>query len=336
MGGGVPIVSDVLDLGGDVIESVGDLGGDIIESVGNVVEDIKPATLAKIAYTISTGDPSLALEDMSEEALADYVINQASDYATDPSNWMDYLDTGGDILTNVGSDVLTDAGSDIVTNAFDPSSFLPGNNPYDPVKQYSDYAKYAKDAYNVYNMLNKDQQSQVQNQFQQGNLYDPSSGDFDYASALAPFLNYGQQAYNKYNILKNYGSLDPANFDPIDVLGNLSMKGLQELTTLPGAVSTGLGVLSIYDQMRVNNLIQKGYDENKAKQLVYEQKYTTPQGIASLPQQNITGLAPRAVSDVVVKPKAARGGSINDLYNEYSQLNNRMRNYRRLARGGLI
>lgn len=328
MGGGVPIVDDVFDIGGDIIEGVGDFAGDVIETAGDVVEDIDPATLAKIAYTIYTGDPSLALEDMGEEALADYVMSEVGDYATDPSNWMDYLDTGGDILTNVGSDVLTDA--------FDPSSFLPGNNPYDPVKQYSDYAKYAKDAYNVYNMLNRDQQSQVQNQFQQGNLYDPSSGDFDYASILTPFLNYGQQAYNKYNLLSNYAGLNPTNFNPMDVLGNLSMEGLKELTTLPGAVSTGLGVLSIYDQMRVNNLIQKGYDENKAKQLVYEQKYTTPQGIASLPKQNITGLAPRTVSDVVVKPKAAKGGSINDLYNEYSQLNNRMRNYRRLAKGGVI
>lgn len=325
MGSGV---DSAFDFAGDVIGGAGDIIGDVVEGVGDVVEDIDPVTLAKIAYTISTGDPSLALEDMGEEALADYVISEAGDYATDPSNWMDYLDTGGDILTNVGSDVLTDA--------FDPSSFLPGNNPYDPVKQYSDYAKYAKDAYNVYNMLNRDQQSQVQNQFQQGNLYDPSSGDFDYASVLTPFLNYGQQAYNKYNLLSNYAGLNPTNFNPMDVLGNLSMEGLKELTTLPGAVSTGLGVLSIYDQMRVNNLIQKGYDENKAKQLVYEQKYTTPQGIASLPQQNITGLAPRAVSDVVAKPKAAKGGSINDLYNEYSQLNNRMRNYRRLARGGLI
>ena len=70
--------------------------------------------------------------------------------------------------------------------------------------------------------------------------------------------------------------------------------------------------------------------------LAKKQQYTTPEGIASLPKQNITGLTPRTVSDVVVKPRAAKGGSINDLYNEYSELNNRMRNYRRFAKGGII
>jgi hypothetical protein len=332
MGGGVPIVDDVLDFGGDIIEGAGDVIGDVVEGVGNVVEDIDPVTLAKIAYTIYTGDPSLALEDMGEEALADVVLNEVGDYATDPSNWMDFLDTGGDALTNIGSDVLTNVGTD----AFDPTAFLPGNNPYDPTKQFSDYTRYAKDAYNLYNMLNPSQQSQVQNQFQQGNLYDPNLGNFDYGNALSPFLNYGQQAYNRYSTLQPFANLNPTNFNPMDFLGNLSMKGLEELQTLPGAVATGLGILSTYDQMRVNNLIQKGYDKNEAKNLVYQQKFTTPEGIASLPKQDITGLNPRTAADVVVKPKAAKGGSINDLYNEYSMLNNRMRNYRRLAKGGII
>jgi hypothetical protein len=122
----------------------------------------------------------------------------------------------------------------------------------------------------------------------------------------------------------------------VDILGNLAPSGLKELTTLPGALATGFGVLSIYDQKRVNNLIQQGYDKEEAKKLVKEQQYTTPAGIASLPKQNITGLTPRTAADVVVKPQAAKGGYINDLYNEYSELNNRMRNYRRLAKGGLI
>jgi len=311
----------------DAANTVGDFIGDVGNTVGNVVEDIDPATLAKIAYTVYTGDPSLALEDMGEEALADTVINEVGDYATDPSNWMDYLNTG-----NIGSDVLTNVGSD----AFDPSSFLPGNNPYDPIKDIGNYTRYAKDAYNLYNMLNNDQQSQIQNQYQQNNLYDPTSGNFDYGNILGQFVNAGQNAYNKYNLLNSYAGLSPTNFNPMDILGNLSTSALKDLTTLPGAAATGLGLLSIYDQKRVNDLVQKGYDTNQAKQLAYQQKFTTPEGIASLPQQNITGLTPRTTADVVSRPKAAKGGSIDDLYNEYSMLNNRMRNYRRLAKGGVI
>lgn len=321
------VISDIVDFGGDVLGGAGDLIGSAADAVGNVVEDIDPATLAKIAYTVYTGDPSLAFEDMGEEALADAVINQVGDYTTDPSNWMDYLDT-----SNIGSDVLTDVGS----NGFDPNSFLPGNNPYDPIKDIGNYTRYAKDAYNLYNQLNPDQQSQIQNQYQQNNLYDPTSGNFDYGNVLGQFVNAGQNAYNKYNLLNSYAGLSPTNFNPMDILGNLSTSALKDLTTLPGAAATGLGLLSIYDQKRVNDLVQKGYDTNQAKQLAYQQKFTTPEGIASLPQQNITGLTPRTTADVVSKPKAAKGGSINDLYGEYSELNNRMRNYRRLAKGGLI
>jgi len=321
------VISDIVDFGGDVLGGAGDLIGSAADAVGNVVEDIDPETLAKIAYTVYTGDPSLAFEDMGEEALADAVINQVGDYTTDPSNWMDYLDT-----SNIGSDVLTDVGS----NGFDPNSFLPGNNPYDPIKDIGNYTRYAKDAYNLYNQLNPDQQSQIQNQYQQNNLYDPTSGNFDYGNVLGQFVNAGQNAYNKYNLLNSYAGLSPTNFNPMDILGNLSTSALKDLTTLPGAAATGLGLLSIYDQKRVNDLVQKGYDTNQAKQLAYQQKFTTPEGIASLPQQNITGLTPRTTADVVSKPKAAKGGSINDLYGEYSELNNRMRNYRRLAKGGLI
>ena len=78
------------------------------------------------------------------------------------------------------------------------------------------------------------------------------------------------------------------------------------------------------------------FDKNEAEKLAYQQKFTTPGGIASLPQQVIAGTTPRTAADVVYRPQAAKGGSINDLYGEYSELNNRMRNYRRLAKGGLI
>lgn len=336
MGGGVPIVDDVLDFGGDIIEGAGNLVDDAIDVVTE-----NPELIALVALPFM-GPEMFALDAAAAEGLGgvgafDVASSAIPGLTFDATSGLYTLGEAGlgglGLGTEAGGALFTDV---INADTFDPTSFLPGNNPYDPTSQFNDYAKYARDAYKVYNMLNPESQQQVQSQFQQQNLYDPSSGNFDYASVLSPFLNYGQQAYNKYRTLQPFANLNPTNFNPMDVLGNLSMKGLEELQTLPGAIGTGLGVLSIYDQMRVNNLIQKGYDENKAKQMVYEQKYTTPSGIASLPQQNITGLTPRTSSDVVVKPKAAKGGSITDLYNEYSQLNNRMRNYRRLAKGGLI
>jgi len=347
MGGGVPIVDDVLDFGGDIIDTAGDFIGDAVETVGNVVEDIDPITLAKIAYTISSGDPSLFLEDMGEEAFADYVMSEVGDYATDPSNWMDYLDTGGDVLSDIGGDALTDIG----TEAFDPSSFLPGENPYDPMKQFSDYTKYAKDAYNLYNQLNPEQKNQVGNQFQQQNLYNPSSGEFDYGNALSPFINQAKNYYDRASLISNLGDVSshvlnqvpnptPGSPTPeksiLGLLKDLPYTAMQDLLTVPGLIGTGLGIASIADQRRVNNLIQQGYDENKAKKLVKEQQYTTPAGIASLPRQDITGLTPRTTANVVVRPGRADGGSMSNMLGEYMNLNSAMRNYKMRSRGGVV
>jgi len=332
MGGAV---DSAFDFAGDVIGGAGDFIGDAIETVAD-----NPELLALVAV------PYLAPEMFAFDALAAEGLGGvgAFDVASSALPGLTFdAATGAYTLADagLGLGLGTEAGgslfSDLVNaDAFDPTSFLPGNNPYDPIKDVNNYTKYARDAYKIYDMLSSDSQQQVQNQFQQQNLYDPNSGSFDYANILGQFIDQGQNAYNTYNLINRFSNLNPTNFNPIDILGNLSSSALKELTTLPGAAATGLGILSVYDQMRVNNLIQKGYDENQAKQLAYQQKFTTPAGIASLPQQNITGLTPRTTSDVVVKPKAAKGGSINDLYNEYSQLNNRMRNYRRLAKGGIV
>jgi len=332
MGGAV---DSAFDFAGDVIGGAGDFVGDAIETVAD-----NPELLALVAV------PYLAPEMFAFDALAAEGLGGvgAFDVASSALPGLTFdAATGAYTLADagLGLGLGTEAGgslfSDLVNaDAFDPTSFLPGNNPYDPIKDVNNYTKYARDAYKIYDMLSSDSQQQVQNQFQQQNLYDPNSGSFDYANILGQFIDQGQNAYNTYNLINRFSNLNPTNFNPVDILGNLAPSGLKELTTLPGAAATGLGILSVYDQMRVNNLIQKGYDENQAKQLAYQQKFTTPAGIASLPQQNITGLTPRTASDVVVKPKAAKGGSINDLYNEYSQLNNRMRNYRRLAKGGIV
>jgi len=340
MGGAVDFV-------GDVVGDVADFGGDVIEGAGNLVDDAidvvteNPELIALVALPFM-GPEMFALDAAAAEGLGGVGAFDVASSAL-PGLTFDAA-TGAYTLADAGLGGLglaTDAGGSLFTDiinadTFDPSSFLPGNNPYDPVRDVNNYTKYARDAYNIYNMLNPDSQQQVQSQFANQGLYNPSSGNFDYANILGQFIDQGQNAYNTYNLVNRFSNLSPTNFNPVDILGNLAPSGLKELTTLPGALATGLGLLSIYDQRRVNNLIQQGYDENKAKQLVYQQKFTTPEGIASLPQQNITGLAPRTTADVVVKPKAAKGGSINDLYNEYSELNNRMRNYRRLAKGGIV
>jgi len=328
-------VDSAFDFAGDVIGGAGDFVGDAIETVAD-----NPELLALVAV------PYLAPEMFAFDALAAEGLGGvgAFDVASSALPGLTFdAATGAYTLADagLGLGLGTEAGgslfSDLVNaDAFDPTSFLPGNNPYDPIKDVNNYTNYAKDAYKVYNMLNPDSQSQVQNQFANQGLYNPSSGNFDYANILGQFINQGQDAYNTYNLINRFSNLDPTNFNPVDILGNLAPSGLKELTTVPGALATGLGLLSIYDQKRVNNLIQQGYDRNQAEMLAKKQQYTTPEGIASLPKQNITGLTPRTVSDVVVKPRAAKGGSINDLYNEYSELNNRMRNYRRFAKGGII
>jgi hypothetical protein len=328
-------VDSAFDFAGDVIGGAGDLVGDAIETVAD-----NPELLALVAV------PYLAPEMFAFDALAAEGLGGvgAFDVASSALPGLTFdAATGAYTLADagLGLGLGTEAGgslfSDLVNaDAFDPTSFLPGNNPYDPIRDVNNYTNYAKDAYKVYNMLNPDSQSQVQNQFANQGLYNPSSGEFDYSNILGQFIDQGQNAYNTYNLINRFSNLDPTNFNPVDILGNLASSGLKELTTLPGALATGFGVLSIYDQKRVNNLIQQGYDKEEAKKLVKEQQYTTPAGIASLPKQNITGLTPRTAADVVVKPQAAKGGYINDLYNEYSELNNRMRNYRRLAKGGIV
>jgi len=329
-------VDSAFDFAGDVIGGAGDFIGDAVETVADNPELLALVAVPYLAPEMFALDAA-ALEGMGGVGAFDVASSALPgltfDAATGAYTLADAGLGGLGLYTPGGGELLTEV---INADAFDPSSFLPGNNPYDPVKDVNNYTKYARDAYKIYDMLSSDSQQQVQNQFANQGLYNPSSGNFDYANILGQFIDQGQNAYNTYNLINRFSNLNPTNFNPVDILGNLAPSGLKELTTLPGALATGLGLLSIYDQRRVNNLIQQGYDENKAKQLVYQQKFTTPEGIASLPQQNITGLAPRTTADVVVKPKAAKGGSINDLYNEYSELNNRMRNYRRLAKGGIV
>jgi hypothetical protein len=103
--------------------------------------------------------------------------------------------------------------------------------------------------------------------------------------------------------------------------------------------------LSSDDQKRVNDIISGAYNKYNAGTQYKNLQYATGQGLSSLPiyrsgvplgSMNVQAAPARTASNVVVRPGAAKGGNINDLYNEYMNINNRMRNYKRYARGGLI
>lgn len=334
-------VDSIVDFGGDVIGGAADLVGQAVETVADNPE------LALLAIPFM-GPGMFALDAAAMEGLggvgafdvASSAIPGLTFDAAAGTYGLGEAGLGGlGLGTEAGGSLFTDI---INADAFDASSLLPGNNPYDPIKDFNNYTKYAKDAYKIYNMLDSDSQSQVQNTFKQQGLVDPNStsGSIDFGSFIPAIASLGS-GLGLFG--SNAGGSSPFNLSNIlslakgfgtgvgDILG-----GIGNIAKDPLTVSGVLGGLTYMDQKRINDLVQQGYDTNQAKQLAAQQRFTTPAGIASLPQQNITGLAPRTTADVVSKPKAAKGGSINDLYNEYSELNNRMRNYRQLAKGGLI
>jgi hypothetical protein len=129
------------------------------------------------------------------------------------------------------------------------------------------------------------------------------------------------------------------------LLSNINSEDVSKFFSNLGAASpllgaTGLGYLTYKGRQGTNKSIMDAYNNYLGKQSGINTAYGVGQGPQTL-NYNVAGVPlaqaqPRTAAQTVVMPKAARGGSINDLYNEYSELNNRMRNYRRLAKGGLI
>jgi len=111
-------------------------------------------------------------------------------------------------------------------------------------------------------------------------------------------------------------------------------------TASPLLGAAGLGYLTYKGRQGTNKSIMDAYNNYLGKQSGINTAYGVGQGPQTL-NYNVAGVPlaqaqPRTAAQTVVMPKAGKGGSINELYSEYSQLNNRMRNYRRLAKGGLI
>ena len=129
------------------------------------------------------------------------------------------------------------------------------------------------------------------------------------------------------------------------LLSNINSEDVSKFFSNLGAASpllgaAGLGYLTYKGRQGTNKSIMDAYNNYLGKQSGINTAYGVGQGPQTL-NYNVAGVPlaqaqPRTAAQTVVMPKAAKGGSINDLYNEYSMLNNRMRNYRRLAKGGLI
>jgi hypothetical protein len=331
MGGGVPVVDDALDFAGDLIGEGADFVGDVIEEGVDLITE--NPELAAIALIIAGLPPELALsaeeaalaaetaaatlgptvtaEQIAQNAIQNIIQSQISQAINEEIFGGGGGGGGGSPQTNTGIptntgggnnliDTSTGSGNNLIDTSTGDETDLINTGTSSEGNNFSDYLTGTLGAGTGLSLIGGGQDSQ-------GNF----GGGFS--------LN------NLFNLVSNVGG------GIGDIFG-----GIKDVATDPLTIAGVLGGLTYKDQARINNLIQQGYDKNEAEKLAYQQKFTTPGGIASLPQQVIAGTTPRTAADVVYRPQAAKGGSINDLYGEYSELNNRMRNYRRLAKGGLI
>jgi hypothetical protein len=141
---------------------------------------------------------------------------------------------------------------------------------------------------------------------------------------------------NWEDYIKNLPNISQS-VDTAGILNSLSKLGSSVANT-PSIPATLYAGLALADQRRINNQVMNAYNIYQADKLKKRQQYQTGEGLPSLPTTvggvPLAQAQPRTAAQTVVR--AAKGGSISDLYNEYSMLNNRMRNYRRFAKGGLI
>jgi len=341
MGGAV---DSVVDFAGDVVGGAADAVGDVISGVGdvvgNVVDNLNPATIAAIIYMASTGDPSALLAEAgSEEAAAailtdlgdagvsDLLANYSPEIGTtfaDNVTSSSLLDTlynpeigttfegVGSDLSNIGStltDAAAGAGADVGTGTVGGYTFGADGSIMDAA----------------------------------GNVIADAATSAEFGKAglgLGDIYNYvkgGMNLANLTGILGKGGSLVGALMPNSQQLGSF-FTNLGQAAPLAGAA--GLGYLTYKDRANTNKSITDAYNNYLGKQSGIASAYGVGAGPQTL-NYNVAGTPlaqaqPRTAAQTVVMPKAAKGGSINDLYSEYSQLNNRMRNYRRLAKGGLI
>ena len=360
MGGAVDTVGDIIggaaDAVGDVVSGVGDVVGDVVETVG---DNLNPATIAAIVYFASTGDPSALIESEGSAALAEETISSLgqqgfedllSTYGSDAAASGEIMG-GFEPVVDTGSLFSSDLGSGNVLSG-DLSGVL--NIPADAnPSAYYDPTTYNPEIGTTFPETTPEVGTGTVTGYTfgpDGSLIDPSGNVVAEGVTTQPLLDSGMSFKDIVSAVKNgmnlanlgkviagggsiSGALMPSTEDMGKFFSNLG-------TAAPLVGSAGLGYLAYKNRSDINKAITDAYNNYLNKQSGIASAYGVGAGPQVLPY-NVAGVPlaqaqPRTAAQTVVMPKAAKGGSINDLYNEYSQLNNRMRNYRRLAKGGLI
>ena len=340
MGGVISTIGDVV---GGAADAVGSVVGGIGDAVGSVADSLNPATIAAIVYFASTGDPSALFSSEGSAAAAEATLSKLgqqgfedllSTYGSDAAasgelmgGFQPVVDSSALYSSGLGSgSVLSGDLTGIVDSAITSTTNAAGGlgTAADTVGGYTFGAD--------------------------GSIIDAAGKTIADAATSAEFGKAGLGLGDIYNYLKN--GLSIANLTGLISSGGSKLLGLMPSSTAVGqifsnlgslgplAAAGGLGYLGYKNQSDINQTITDAYNNYLGKQTGIASAYGVGQG----PQQlnyNVAGTPlaqaqPRTAAQTVVMPKAAKGGSINDLFDEYSKLNNRMRNYRRLAKGGLI
>jgi hypothetical protein len=297
-GGGNP-VSDIIDTGGDLLSGAGDIVGGALDTAGNIVDT---------AVQTVADNPELAaivaIATGQPELLgADAFTAEELASAAEAAAGTEYGTETAAALTDYGAGTAASGIDSIPLNAFDGPT-LPTDLPFDGPTIPSDVPYDGPTPTSA--------TSGVDQPFDGPTLKDPSIFD-KFTGGIK-------------NIIPSSTTLSNV-FDSLGKVAPLAGAGI-------------LGKLAYADQARINDSIVKAYNDYLSQQAGIRSGY----GVTAGPQllnytRNATPLAQaplRTVADVVNIPKKADGGSMNDLYNEYAMLNNRMRNYRKFAKGGLI
>jgi len=326
-----PIIStgeDILGGAGDVVSGALDTAGDIVDTaVQTVADNPELATIVAIAL----GQPELIGADAftAEELASAAEAAAGTEYGTETAA---ALNEAGTVASGVDS---------IPLDAFDGPTLptdLPFDGPTNPIDNPFDGPTNPTD--NPFN-----------------NPTNPTDNPFDgptTPTGIPENIPTNPIDFSKYykipldlakTILSGGASGVKKFLSGVGSLSNIDSGDMKDFFTNLGSAApllgaAGLGYLTYKGRKGTNQTIMDTYNNNLAKQSGINTAYGVAQGPQTL-NYNVAGIPlaqaqPRTAEQTVVMPKAARGGSINDLYNEYSELNNRMRNYRRLAKGGLI
>ena len=323
MGGAVDFVGDVVggaaDAVGDVIGGVGDIVGDVVETVG---DNLNPATIAAIIYLATTGDPSALIAEEGSAAAAEAVLADIGE-----QGFMDLLSTYGSDAAAAGEimggfePVINAGGLFESIGTGELGSTLESLGSQFDINDALNAGDYAQTG--IGNEVSTEQANSIWDQLQsEWNQMESFPGE-DGSTATGSTTNWGK-------ILQSVGN---AVGSGADALGGILANAGKAATSPLGLAGLYAG-LSLKDQQRINDAVLSSYGAYQTDKARKKQQYQTGVGLPSLPTTvggvPLAQAQPRTAAQTVVR--AARGGSISDLYNEY----NRMRNYRRLAKGGLV